>query len=136
MLVFCAACSNVAYQLLSRLLAGSEKAFTMLFYSALAGTVCFGLAAPFFLDMPTPSWLDVLLVISTGVTGGLGHLLFTMAYRDAPASLLAPVTYLQLFWAGLLGWAIFGQWPDAIGLLGMAIIAVSGIAVALQRRSG
>lgn len=135
-LVFFAACSNAAYQMLSRLLAGTEKAFTMLFYSALAGTVCFGLATPFFLDMPTPDWFDILLVIGTGVTGGLGHLLFTMAYRDAPASLLAPVTYLQLLWAGILGWVVFAQLPDPVSLLGMAIIAVSGIVVAVQRRSG
>lgn len=134
--VLLAACSNTAYQLLSRFLGGSEGAYSMLFYSALAGTVCFGLALPFFLTGPAPNWLDTLLMLSTGVTGGIGHLLFTLAYRDAPASMLAPVTYIQLLWAALLGWLIFGQFPDAVSLLGMGVIALSGVVVALQGRRG
>lgn len=131
-LVLLGACSNAAYQLMSRMLSRTEGAYPMLFYSALAGTVCFGLAAPFFLGGPPLTWLDVLLILSMGVNGGVGHLLFTLAYRDAPASLLAPITYLQLVWAGLMGWLLFGQFPDVISLLGMGVITLSGVVVALQ----
>ena len=37
-----------------------------------------------------------------------------------------------MFWAGLLGWLVFGHIPDAISLLGMALIALAGAGVALQ----
>ena len=56
------------------------------------------------------------------------------AFRYAPASVIAPLNYLQLLWAGLLGWLVFGHVPDATSLLGMAIIAVSGAAIALKTR--
>jgi drug/metabolite transporter (DMT)-like permease len=125
---------NTAYQLLSRLLAASERTIAMLFYTALAGAITFGAMLPWFWADRTPTLLEGVLLASMGVFGGLGHYLFTAAFRDAPASLLAPMSYLQLVWAVLLGWLVFGQIPDAIGLLGICIIGASGVIVALRSR--
>lgn len=132
--VLAAALCGTAYQLLSRLLARSEGTQTLLFYVALAGCMSFGLALPWAGPQPTPSLFDALLLFSLGVTGGLGHYLFTQAYQHAPASMLAPFSYLQLLWAGLLGWLVFGQVPHPLALLGMAVIAAAGVAVALSQR--
>lgn len=132
-MVLCAALCGTAYQLLSRVLAGSVATNTLLFYAALAGCVCFGLSLPWVPATPSPSFKEVALLFSLGLTGGLGHYLFTRAYRHAPASMLAPFTYLQLLWAGLLGWGIFGRVPDPISLLGMGVIALAGISVAVQQ---
>lgn len=44
------------------------------------------------------------------------------------------MSYLHLLWAGLLGWLVFGQLPDALGLVGMAIIGLAGVTVALRSR--
>jgi drug/metabolite transporter (DMT)-like permease len=129
-----AAAANAAYQFLSRLLASTERTVALLFYTSLVGTVLFGLAAPWFLPSRAPSAFEWLLLASLGVWGGLGHFLFTAAFRDAPASLLAPLNYLQLLWAGLLGWLVFGHVPDRLSLLGMAIVAGSGVMVALKTR--
>jgi drug/metabolite transporter (DMT)-like permease len=123
-----------SYQLLSRVLGGNERPAAMLYYSALLGTVCFGLLLPWFWEGPSPSPMYYALFVGMGVLGGLGHFLFTVAFSYAPASLLAPVTYLQLVWAGLLGWLVFGQLPDQVTLIGMAIITVSGIAVTVYGR--
>ena len=46
--------------------------------------------------------------------------------------MLAPVTYLQLFWSGGLGWLIFGHIPDRWGLVGMGVVMVAGVAIALR----
>lgn len=129
-----AAAANAAYQVLSRLLASTEKAITLLFYTALVGTIVFGLALPFFWENKTPSGTEVILFFSMGAFGGLGHYLFTLAYRHAPASVLAPMTYLQLLWAGLLGWIIFDAVPDNYCILGMVIIAASGLLIAIKSR--
>jgi drug/metabolite transporter (DMT)-like permease len=129
-----AAAANAIYQLLSRLLASSEKAITLLFYTALIGSIVFGIALPWFWEDEAPSKLELILLFSMGVTGGLGHYLFTLAYRHAPASILAPLTYIQLLWAGLLGWIIFGTIPDSISLLGMCVIAVSGLLIAIKSK--
>ncbi|AFZ67684.1 DMT family transporter [Deinococcus peraridilitoris] len=133
-LILMAAVLNASYQLLSRLLSTTERTANQLYWSALLGTVSFLLFLPWFWSGPAPSLELTLLLLSLGVTGGLGHLCFTLAFRDAPASLLAPVTYLQLVWAGLLGWLVFGQLPDALTLTGMLVVALSGVTVTVFGR--
>lgn len=126
--------ANTGYALLSRILARTERTIALLFYTALVGAILFSLALPWFLHGVRPSAFEALLFFSLGVYGGLGHFLFTTAYRHAPASLLAPMNYVQLLWAGLLGWLIFGHVPDRTSLIGMAVVAVSGVMVALKTR--
>jgi drug/metabolite transporter (DMT)-like permease len=121
-----------AYQLLSRVLAATEQTLAMLFYSALVGTLAFGLLAPWFWNGRPPSTLQVFLFLSMGVTGGLGHFLFTAAHRHAPASVLAPMMYLQLVWACVLGWLVFGHVPAGLSVVGMIVVAASGAVVAVK----
>ena len=123
-----------AYQLLSRVLVGSESTLTLLFYAGLVGVLCFGTVLPWTFDGNMPTGWSAVLTLGLGVFGGLGHYLFTHAYRDAPASLLAPLSYSQLLWAGLLGFVVFGRIPDPLSALGMFIIAAAGVTVALQQR--
>jgi drug/metabolite transporter (DMT)-like permease len=125
---------NALYQLLSGVLRKTERAPVLLFYSALLGTVVFGLALPWYWGGPSPTPIYYLLFVAMGVFGGVGHFFFTEAFHLAPASLLAPIMYLQLLISGFLGWRIFGQVPDRVTLIGMAIIAASGIVVALYGR--
>jgi drug/metabolite transporter (DMT)-like permease len=125
---------NVAYQLLSRLLAASERTIALLFYSVLVGAILFGISLPWVWSGRAPSGLELAAFVSLGVLGVVGHFLYTAAYRHASASALAPMNYLQLVWAGLLGWFAFGHVPDPLSALGMAIIAASGVAIALASR--
>jgi drug/metabolite transporter (DMT)-like permease len=133
-LTLCAVAMNLGYQLLSRVLAATETTFALLFYTALTGTVLYALALPWFIEDRAPSLLEAVLLLSLGVYGGVGHFMFTAAFRYAPASVLAPLNYIQLLWAGLLGWLVFGHIPDPVSLLGMAIVAGSGVLVALKTR--
>ena len=123
---------TVVYNLLSRVLARTETTMAMLFYSALVGAVAFGAYLPWSIGSVMPSLLQWVLLLSLGVTGGVGHFLFTTAFRHAPVSLLAPVNYLQLVWAGLLGWLVFGHLPDGLTLAGMAVVTAAGVAVAVN----
>ena len=127
-----AACVMTAYQLLSRVLASTERTLAMLFYTALVGSVIFGLALPWVWEGPIPPWRHALLFVFVGATGGLGHFLFTAAYRQTQASTLAPLTYVQLVWAGLLGWLVFDDVPDALSIAGMGVVAVCGVVVGLK----
>jgi len=121
-----------SYQLMSRLLARTESTIPMLFFTALIGTLIYGLLFPWFWEGQTPDALQALLFVCTGAAGGLGHFLFTAAHRHAPASVLAPVMYIQLVWAGLLGWLVFGHVADGLSIVGMVVVAVAGAAVALR----
>jgi drug/metabolite transporter (DMT)-like permease len=50
----------------------------------------------------------------------VGHWLIILAYRKAAASTIAPFSYVQLLFAGLLGFGVFGTGPGAMTLVGGA----------------
>lgn len=122
------------YQLLSRVLASTEKAIAMLFYAALMGSIIYGFLLPWFWENKIPTLFEIGLFLFLGVSGGVGHYLFTLAYRYASASTLAPVTYLQILWAGFLGWILFDTIPDTMGIVGMIIVTLAGFLIALKSR--
>ena len=123
---------GAAYHLLSRVLARTETTVAILCNTALVGTLAFGAMLLWTGLGPLPVGIDWLYLLILGVLATLGHFLFTAAYREAPASLLAPVNYMHLVWAGILGWVVFNHAPDLISAAGMALVAVAGIAVALR----
>lgn len=129
--VLIAVATSVVYYLLSRVLARTEGTLTLLFYTALVGTVCFGAALPWSWSGPAPDLPTVLMFLSQGIVAGLGHYLFTAAHREASASLLAPVNYMQLLWVGILSWLVFGHVPDGLTLAGMGLVALAGTSIAM-----
>lgn len=129
----CAVGVMTGYQLLSRILVTTERTVAMLFYAAMFGSVIFGITLPWFWKGPMPPWEHQLLFLLVGACGGMGHFLFTAAYHQAEASALAPLMYAQLLWAGLLGWIVFGHVPDALSVVGMAIVAGCGVMVGIQQ---
>ena len=128
-----AALANALYQLLTRRLL-DESPHTTLFYSASVGTVVLSLALPFAVDIDEFSRASIPLFVLMGLLAGAGHWCLTHAYLTAPASLLTPFTYLQILWATVFGYAVFGQHPDGISAIGMAIIVASGVSLALWER--
>ena len=126
------ACCATAYGLLTRYLARTETTQAMLFFVALVGTIYFCLLSLPHLDALNLGARDFGLAAALGVLATLGHFLFTAAYREAPASMLAPVNYLHLVWAGGLGWLVFGHLPTTTSLIGMAMVAGAGAWIAYR----
>lgn len=124
------------YQVETRKMAATERPVTMVFYTALMGTLAMSLLLPWIWHGPTPSLLEAAMIGSLAIYGGTGHYLLTHAFRHAPASTLAPFLYAQLVWASLLGWLFFDDLPDAISVVGMLVIVGSGIAMAIMERTG
>ena len=127
------ALSNALFQLLTRKLM-DESAHTTLFYSGLVGAAGLSLALPSVWDASLLNLREAIFLAILGLTAGLGHWLIISAYRLAPASLLTPFTYLQITWATMYGFVVFGQLPDGWSFVGMAIIVCSGLLLALQER--
>ena len=130
------------FMLLTRYLAAYDAPEVTLFYSLIAGTL---IAAPFACaQWVWPTELRVwLLMLSMGAWGGIGHYIFIIAYRHAPASTLAPFIYLGLITHTAGGFLVFGQMPDRWTLAGASIVVASGIylvhrerVILAQRRAG
>ena len=128
-----AALANALYQLATRKLR-DENPQTMLFYSALVGTLLVTAAVPFALEASPVSWRDGGLLVLSGILAGVGHGLLIAAFGRAPAALLAPFTYLQIGWAVVYGILVFGQHPDGWSAVGIGIVVTSGVLLALWER--
>ena len=128
-----AAIANALYQLLTRRLP-NDSYHTTLFYSALVGTVLLGLGLPF-ADLPSAVTLrDGVFLAALGLLAGLGHGCLIGAYLRAPASLVAPFTYVQMLWATMYGYVVFGHLPDRVSAVGMGVIVASGVALVAHER--
>ena len=67
------------------------------------------------------------LFVLVAVLGAGGHYLLIKALQLAPASLLQPFAYTVLVWAMLVGFAVFGNLPDLLTVVGALIIVASGL---------
>jgi len=63
------------------------------------------------------------------VTANVAHTLFTMAYREAPASALQPFNFLILPAAIIMTVIFFGHWIDLVSLFGATLIVGAGLFV-------
>ena len=90
------------------------------------------LIVPWFWSWPTA--FDWLLLIGSGLAGAIGHLCLIRALRLAPASVVAPFSYSSLIWATLLGFVIWGDWPDLWTWAGAALIIGSGLYIFHRER--
>jgi drug/metabolite transporter (DMT)-like permease len=129
-----AALCYAIYQILTRKLAATEHPNRLLFYTALIGTLSMSLTLPAYWDGQIPTLTQGLLIVSLGLYGGIGHFMLIRAFREAPASTLSPLLYVQLIWATLLGWWVFDQLPDLLAIVGMLIIGASGLSLAIRTR--
>ncbi len=122
----CCVASYAAFSLLTRYLAPYDSSEVTLFYSLLIGTY---IMAPFaIIDWVWPAdTLTWVLVVTLGFWGALGHYIFIVAHRFAPASTLSPFIYLSLITHSTAGFMLFGHLPDGWTLAGAAVIILSGL---------
>jgi drug/metabolite transporter (DMT)-like permease len=57
----------------------------------------------------------------------IGYLCSVMVMRSGDIAAIAPFRYTSLVWALILGWVMFGDWPDALTLAGAGLIVVTGL---------
>ena len=121
-----------AYFLTTRVLSRTDSNETTLFYSNFVGAALMLPVAPFFWTWPA-LWQFGLMILA-GALASFGHYMLIVAHRRAPASLLSSFIYSQLVWVIALGYAVFGDVPDAYTLAGASIVIASGLYVFHRER--
>ncbi|MDR9484018.1 MAG: DMT family transporter [Sediminimonas sp.] len=86
-------------------------------------------------DAAWPSPREWSLLMLVGVLGTLGHLLMTWALRLAPSATLAPMQYLEIPFATLIGWIVFNDLPDGLALLGIVVTVAAGLYIIVRERT-
>ncbi|WP_281889892.1 DMT family transporter [Limnohabitans sp. TEGF004] len=118
---------NSAFQLLTSKMARTEDAMTTQFYTTWVGTAMASVPLYWFW-VPVTDTQVLLELVFMGVSGCIGHFLLILAFERSPAGTLMPYMYAQIAFAMLGDWLVFGHVPDHGSLLGIALIALSGIA--------
>jgi len=128
--------SYAGFSLITRHLAPLDHPQVTFFYSMLVGIV---LVAPFALTnwVWPQRWQIWALLPLLGVFGGIGHYLFILSNRLAPASVVSPFVYAGLVSNTTLGYLVFGDLPDRWTMLGAGIVVGSGLyLIGRERRPG
>lgn len=121
------------YLVASRVVGAYAPPRAMLFSQLIIGAVAL---APFAaMAAPAPGLPVAGLLLGSAAASMIGNLCLIFAYRRAEASRLAPFVYGQLVAATIYGALIFGDRPDALALLGLAVIIASGLGAVMLRRA-
>lgn len=98
----------------------------MLYFSLLA-TAVFFLPTLYVWHSPTPGELASLGAVA--VLGIVNQVCFIAACRVGEMTVVAPIDYTRLLFAGILGYAVFGEIPDGIAAIGALFIIASGFLI-------
>ena len=79
------------------------------------------------LDLVWPKGVTWLWLFGVGFFATLSHMMMTYALSLAPSATLAPLQYLELPVATLLGYLVFSDFPNTLALTGIVIIIGAGL---------
>jgi drug/metabolite transporter (DMT)-like permease len=109
----------------TRRLTRTETNLAIYSYTTISAALFTLFFQPFVWRMPEVAHMPWFFTM--GFIGGFSSFLIIVAYRNAPAAVVAPFDYLALLWGALLGWYIWQEKPDAAIWAGAAIIVLSGL---------
>ncbi|GGH22180.1 membrane protein [Cribrihabitans marinus] len=75
------------------------------------------------------------LLLAIGILGTGAHLLMTWSLRFAPSATVAPMQYLEIPFATVIGWLIFRDLPDGLAAFGICVTVAAGLYVILRERA-
>lgn len=133
-----AACAFALANVLIRVLARTEPPNRILFYYHAGGAIVF--AGPAAWAWTTPIGVEWLLLFMIGVFTTVGMIGFVRGFSAGEASIVGPMEYSRLIYAGFLGYYLFAEIPDAWTGVGAAIIVASTLYIArrdaMAKKSG
>ena len=123
-----------AFNLMTRHLAAYDSPETIQYLPAVGAAIGLTPIAIAVWQWPQ-GWLQWTVACALGLFGGLGHYFLAVAHRYAPASILAPFLYQQVFYMALFGYVIFGDVPDPAVWTGAAVVIASGLYLFARERA-
>lgn len=134
LLALCTAVAFSLYLLSTRMLAGTAPPLVTLMYQSLLGVIVMSAVLPFVWVTPAP--MDWLLMVALGAIASISHFLVIRAFEFADASTLAPYNYTEIIMATVLGYVVFGDFPDPWTWVGMALIIATAVYISIPQKSG
>lgn len=85
-------------------------------------------------DPVWPTGIAIWTLTGVGVIATVSHLFLSFSLRYAPAAVVAPLQYLEILGATLIGYFVFGDFPDVLTWVGISLIVASGLFVLYRER--
>ena len=114
-------------QIFVRRLVATEGTVQIVFYFSLLITLLSLLSLPF--GWVLPSFDATMMLMTAGLIGGVGQICLTAAYRNAPASVVAPFDYTSMLLALVIAYFWFAEVPTSWTILGASVIIASGVVI-------
>ncbi len=125
LLVLASALMFALAMLLTRRLTRTETNVALVTYTTLiTGLASLPLAV---LAWQAPSTTNLGLFAVVGIGSASGNYFLVLAYRNAPAAVVAPFDYTKLIWASVFGWMLWRESPEPAVWIGAAIVAAAGV---------
>jgi drug/metabolite transporter (DMT)-like permease len=118
--------------ILVRKLVKTETSATIVLYFSLTASVFSLFSVPF--GWSPMSYQQAMLLIISGFCGGIGQILLTESYRYAEVSVIAPFEYVSIVFGLIVSYFLFGEVPQAMMLVGTAIVISAGIFIIYRER--
>jgi len=87
------------------------------------------------LTLMAPSAFEWTMLWAIGALGTMAHLLMTWSLRYAPSATLAPMQYLEIPIATVIGFWVFQDLPNGMAAVGIAITVTAGVYIILRERA-
>lgn len=129
------------YMLITRAISSQMDSVIQQLHTSIAGSViCLPILLwadgtnTYSLDPVMPQGWAWVWLFGVGFWAAVSHMCMTLALKNAPASTLAPIHYLEIVTAVVLGYAVFGDFPNWMTWAGIAVIVSSGLYIILRER--
>ncbi|MVO18661.1 DMT family transporter [Parasedimentitalea huanghaiensis] len=122
-----------ARDLLTRRMSSEVPSMVVTLLASLTVLV-FGLVASTQVTWQPATVNSLAIVTGAAVFIFVGYLCSVMTMRVGDVAFVSPFRYTGLLWALLLGWLVFGDWPDPLTLLGAAIVVATGLFTLYRER--
>ena len=113
------------YLIITRKLSTSDNPLLTLLLTGVIGAIIITTVMPFVWVKPSLNQWSMMAAI--GIFACIGHLFIILSLKYADASKLAPFSYFEIITNIIIGYYIFGDFPDNWTFLGLLIIVLSGI---------
>ena len=120
--------------LATRRLTPGVPSMTVTLMAALVVTVCFGAVSVTTVWVPVDPVLGALIAGSSVAIIG-GYFFSVLVMRVGEISFIAPFRYTGLVFALILGFVVFGDWPERLTLVGAGIVVATGIFTLYRERA-
>ena len=118
--------------LTTRSLMNTESSTSIVFYYSF--TLLFTSLIFFPSDFVIPDTFNLVLALSLGIMGSMGHYFMSQAARHADVAVTSPFEYSSFIFVGIMGYLFFYEIPSKSVLIGAILIIISGIYVAYRER--